>query len=49
MDQVQALLTATNQQMGGTLAYALKNMRTGKDENDFTSGVKIEVQRLKED
>ena len=44
MDQVQALLTATIQQMGGTLVDALKGLKTGKDENDFTSGVKIEVQ-----
>ena len=30
------------------LADVLKVMKTGKDENDFTSGVKIKVQRLKE-
>jgi hypothetical protein len=30
------------------LADVLKVMKTGKDENDFTSGVKIMVQRLKE-
>ncbi len=49
MDQVQALLTATIQQMGGTLADALKNVRNGNDNRDFTAGVKVEVQRLKDD
>jgi len=49
MDQVQALLTVKIQQTGGMLADALKGMKTGKDENDFTSGVKIEVRQLKED
>ena len=48
MDQVQALLTATIQQMGGTLADALKNSR-GKENQEFTSGVKVEVQCLKDD
>ncbi len=49
MDQVQALLTATIQQMGGTLADALKNVKSGNDNRDFTTGVKVEVQRLKDD
>ena len=49
MDQVQALLTATIQQMGGTLADALKNVKSGNDNLDFTAGVKVEVQRLKDD
>ena len=35
MDQVQALLTATIQQMGGMLADALKNVRNGNDNRDF--------------
>jgi hypothetical protein len=35
--------------MSRTLADALKGMKTGKDENDCTSGVKIKVQKLKED
>ena len=48
MDEVQALLTATIQQMGGTLADALKNARGGHDNHEFTSGVKVEVQRLKD-
>ena len=49
MDQVQALLTATIQQMGGTLADALKNVKSGNDNRDFTAGVKVEVQHLKDD
>ncbi len=43
MDQVYPLLTVTIQQMGGTLADALKSMKSGKDDNDFTSGVKIGI------
>ena len=47
MDQVLALLTATISQMGGTLADAMKNnVKSTKDSNDFTSGVKVEVPRL---
>jgi hypothetical protein len=49
MDQVQALLTVTIQQMGGTLADALKNVKRGNDNNDFAAGVKVEVQHLKDD
>ena len=49
LDQVQALLTATIQQMGGTLADALKNVKSGNDNRDFTAGVKVEVRRLKDD
>ena len=49
MDQVQALLTATIRQMGGMLADALKNVKRGNDNNDFTAGVKVEVQHLKDD
>ena len=50
MDQVLALLTATISQMGGTLADAMKNnVKSTKDSNDFTSGVKVEVPRLKDD
>eukprot|EP00804_Cyclotella_cryptica_P006706 CCRYP_008640-RA/>CCRYP_008640-RA protein AED:0.60 eAED:-0.00 QI:0/0/0/0.2/1/1/5/0/1261 len=48
MDQLQALLTATIQQMGGTLADALKNVKSGNDK-ELTAGVKVEVQRLKDD
>ena len=44
IDQVQALLTATIQQMGGTWAGALNGVKTGKDENALISGVKIKVQ-----
>ena len=49
LDQVQALLTATINQMGGTLADALKNVKSGNDNRDFTGGVKVEIQRLKDD
>ena len=49
LDQVQALLTAMIQQMGGTLADALKNVKCGNDNRDFTAGVKVEVQHLKDD
>ncbi len=50
MDQVLALLTATISQMGGTFADAMKNnVKSTKDSNDFTSGVKVEVPRLKDD
>ena len=49
LDQVQALLTATIQQIGGTLADALKNVKSGNDNWDFTAGVKVEVQHLKDD
>ena len=49
MDQVQALVTATIQQMGGTLEEELKNVKSGNDKRDFTAGVKVEVQRLKDD
>jgi len=31
MDQVQALLTATIQKMGGMIADALKNIKRGND------------------
>jgi hypothetical protein len=48
MDQIQALLTATIQQMGGTLADALKHVKRGYDNHDFTAGVKVEVQHLKD-
>ena len=49
MDQVQALLTAMIQQMGGTLADSLKNVKSGNDNRDFTAGVQVEVQCLKDD
>ena len=48
-DQVQAWLTAMIQQIGGTLADALKRMKTGKDQNNFSFVVKIKVQQFKED
>ena len=48
MDQVLALLTAAILQMGGTLADAIKNkVKNTKDNNDFTSRVKVEI-RLKD-
>ncbi len=49
MDQFQALVTAVIQQMGGMLADALKNVKIGQDNHDFTSGVNVEVQLLKDD
>ena len=49
MDQVQALLTAMIQQMRGMLADALKNVKRGNDNNDFTASVKVEVQGLNDD
>ena len=49
MDQVQALLTARIQQMKGTLADALKNVKSGNDNRDVTADMKVEVQRLKDD
>lgn len=49
MDQVQALLTAASQQMGGILADALKNIKRGNDNQDFTIVVEVEVQHLKDD
>ena len=35
--------------MGGTSADALKNVKSGNDNRDFTTGVKVEVRRLKDD
>ena len=50
MDQVLVLLTTTILQMGGTLADAMKNnVKSAKDNNDFTSGGKVKVPRLKDD
>ncbi len=50
MDQVLVLLTTTILQMGGTLADAMKNnVKSAKDNNDFTSGVKVELPHLKDD
>ncbi len=50
MDQVLALLSATILQMGGTLVDAMKNnVISAKDNNYFTSGVKVEAPHLKDD
>ena len=47
MEQLLPLLTTTILQIGGTLAHAMKNnLKSVKDFNDFTSGVKVEVPRL---
>ena len=49
-DQVLALLTATILQMGVMLADAMKsNIKYSKDNNDFTTGVKVEAPCLKDD
>ena len=49
LDQVLALLTAIILQMGGMLVDVMKNnVRSEKDNNDFISGVKVEVPCLKD-
>jgi hypothetical protein len=39
MDLVQALMTSTITQMGGTLANALKSLKSGRVDHDFISCV----------
>lgn len=44
MDQVLSLLTATISQLGGTsVAAKKKNVKKLRNNNDFTSGCKVEV------